>query len=92
MSKKESTMSLTRLTEEFTLNRTSHSTEVSKMKKILLWMVAPLICACILSLTAPAQTAAHAVDADGHQWWQDAVFYEIYPRSFADSNNDGVAI
>jgi alpha-glucosidase len=23
-------------------------------------------------------------------WWQHAVFYEIYPRSFADSNNDGI--
>jgi alpha-glucosidase len=23
-------------------------------------------------------------------WWQHAVFYEIYPRSFADSNSDGV--
>ena len=23
-------------------------------------------------------------------WWQNAVFYEIYPRSFADSNNDGI--
>jgi len=30
------------------------------------------------------------VDADGHQWWQNAVFYEIYPRSFADSNNNGI--
>jgi alpha-glucosidase len=30
-----------------------------------------------------------AVDAHGHQWWQHAVFYEIYPRSFADGNNDG---
>jgi alpha-glucosidase len=29
-------------------------------------------------------------DAKGHQWWQHAVFYEIYPRSFADSNNDGM--
>src|SRR6266496_662295 len=29
-------------------------------------------------------------DAQGHEWWQHAVFYEIYPRSFADSNNDGV--
>jgi len=26
----------------------------------------------------------------GHAWWQDAVFYEIYPRSFADSNDDGI--
>ncbi len=23
-------------------------------------------------------------------WWKHAVFYEVYPRSFADSNNDGV--
>jgi len=30
------------------------------------------------------------VDAEGHQWWQHAVFYEVYPRSFADSNNDGI--
>src|SRR6202142_1552274 len=30
------------------------------------------------------------VNAEVHQWWQNAVFYEIYPRSFADSNNDGV--
>jgi len=29
-------------------------------------------------------------DAEGHEWWQHAVFYEIYPRSFADSNNDSV--
>jgi alpha-glucosidase len=30
------------------------------------------------------------LDSEGHQWWQNAVFYEIYPRSFADSNNDGI--
>ena len=23
-------------------------------------------------------------------WWRTAVIYEIYPRSFADGNNDGV--
>ena len=34
--------------------------------------------------------AGKSVDAEGHQWWQHAVFYEIYPRSFADSNNDGI--
>ncbi len=42
----------------------------------------------LYSLFAAAQTKP--VDAAGHQWWQHAVFYEIYPRSFADSNNDGV--
>jgi alpha-glucosidase len=37
-----------------------------------------------------AQTSKTALDAQGHHWWQHAVFYEIYPRSFADSNNDGI--
>jgi len=23
-------------------------------------------------------------------WWKSAVFYQIYPRSFCDSNNDGI--
>jgi alpha-glucosidase len=41
-------------------------------------------------LTSFSQAQARAVDAEGHQWWQNAVFYEIYPRSFADSNNDGI--
>ncbi len=27
--------------------------------------------------------------SDARPWWQTAVFYEIYPQSFADSNGDG---
>jgi alpha-glucosidase len=47
--------------------------------------------AFLCSLAAPASfTQQKPVDAEGHQWWQHAVFYEIYPRSFADSNNDGI--
>ncbi len=37
-----------------------------------------------------AQPASKGVDAEGHQWWQHAVFQEIYPRSYMDSNNDGI--
>jgi alpha-glucosidase len=34
--------------------------------------------------------AAAAKDAADDEWWKHAVFYEIYPRSFQDSNGDGV--
>jgi len=47
-----------------------------------------LLLALFVSLVAAAQS--QPTDAEGHQSWQHAVFYEIYPRSFADSNNDGV--
>ena len=43
---------------------------------------------CLPEFSANAQQKP--ADTEGHQWWQHAVFYEIYPRSFADSNNDGV--
>jgi len=43
---------------------------------------------CLSFSFASAQVAPR--DAEGHEWWQHAVFYEIYPRSYADSNNDGI--
>src|SRR5690349_14192424 len=51
-----------------------------------------LMCAllCITCASPKAQNAVKPVDKEGHQWWQHAVFYEIYPRSFADSDNNGV--
>jgi len=50
-----------------------------------------LLCALCAAYSAPAVAAQDkAADPEGHPWWKNAVFYEIYPRSFADSNNDGV--
>jgi alpha-glucosidase len=41
--------------------------------------------ACVASLRLPAAPAT----ADVEPWWVQAVIYEIYPRSFQDSNADG---
>src|SRR6202045_5313227 len=60
------------------------------MNKAIVSMFALVLYSGFWGAIACAHGPAKAVDQEGHQWWQHAVFYEIYPRSFADSNNDGV--
>ena len=44
-----------------------------------------------LSAAAVTVSAADRHTTDSHiPWWQHAVIYEIYPRSYQDSNGDGV--
>src|SRR5258705_9758546 len=44
-----------------------------------------------MTLTSAA-IALHAggTARDARPWWRDAVIYEVYPRSFADGNGDGI--
>jgi alpha-glucosidase len=50
--------------------------------------------ACLLgaaALSAHGQTAAaRSKEPSEPEWWKNAVIYEIYPRSFQDTNGDGV--
>jgi alpha-glucosidase len=56
--------------------------------------VATLSLAAATLTIAPAQTANTAaktgIVSSEQDWWKNAVIYEIYPRSFQDSNGDGI--
>ena len=56
---------------------------MSRLRLLCAWLLISLLLAC-------ARPSPKPVDAEVPPWWQHSVFYEIYPRSFADSNNDGI--
>src|SRR5712664_2722842 len=71
---------------------------ISSCAKNFLGVLA-LLPLCALVMTGAAMAQQQASDASTvHQtaqgtndmWWKHAVIYEIYPRSFQDSNGDGI--
>ena len=60
------------------------------MREVSVKLIRLLIALSLAASLASAQSKDTPVDAEGHQWWQHAVFQEIYPRSYMDSNNDGI--
>ncbi|MBC7559024.1 MAG: glycoside hydrolase family 13 protein [Dermatophilaceae bacterium] len=43
-----------------------------------------------MTLTDPSAALAEPLPATSPAWWRHAVIYQIYPRSWADGNGDGV--
>jgi alpha-glucosidase len=54
--------------------------------------LAPALLLVASALAAAAQTPSNktALVSSEKDWWKNAVIYEIYPRSFQDSNGDGI--
>jgi alpha-glucosidase len=67
--------------------------ELQQMKAVARVLTCALAAlALCASLTAPlsAQKSSAPATHENPNWWKNAVIYEIYPRSFQDSNHDGI--
>lgn len=64
-----------------------------RMKPVAAGMAACALALAMGAAGALGQTAAHSArtaSAAERDWWKNAVIYEIYPRSFQDTNGDGI--
>jgi oligo-1,6-glucosidase len=51
---------------------------------ILLFVFSTLLISC------KKEKESNSTSIEGQKWWKEAVIYQLYPRSFQDTNGDGV--
>jgi alpha-glucosidase len=60
-----------------------------KLLPLLVLLTSSLLAQPAKAVHPPSASMPANQSADKPDWWKHGVFYEIYPRSFGDSNNDG---
>src|SRR2546430_17050712 len=71
--------------------RTRSTASLRRLGRTLLYVGSCLVAgwACAASDAPRSDARAHSA-TNPDPWWKHAVIYEIYPRSFQDSNGDGI--
>lgn len=61
-----------------------------KIKQLRLFLGQDFISALIELLNINIDETFDPVTTESHEWYKEGIFYQIYPKSFKDSNDDGI--
>lgn len=79
------------LSEKLVTNRFVASKKLKTVAKLTKGKLGESFYNSLLELVNSEPDAARALRGEIiPKWWKEAVFYQIYPRSFCDSNEDGI--
>jgi alpha-glucosidase len=71
-------------------NKPGVQTRIASLRRRLSFALFFVILATTTFAQTPTALKAAATPTNDPTWWKHAVIYEIYPRSFQDSNGDGI--